>query len=80
MITTISYHKVQPVMSVRTAVIAGGGPVGAVAAIMLAQQGWKVQVLCNARAELILLFKFLLARSAEMHMGNTAHQSPVLAR
>ena len=31
-------------MSTRTAVIAGGGPVGAVAAIMLARQGWTVQV------------------------------------
>ena len=32
------------VMSGRTAVIAGGGPVCAVTAIMLARQGWKLQV------------------------------------
>ena len=31
-------------MSGRTAVIAGGGPVAAVTAIMLARQGWKLQV------------------------------------
>ncbi len=31
-------------MSGRTAVIAGGGPVGAVTAIMLARQGWKLLV------------------------------------
>ncbi len=29
----------------RTAVVSGGGPVGAVTAILLAEQGWSVQVL-----------------------------------
>ena len=28
----------------RTAVVSGGGPVGAVTAILLAEQGWNVQV------------------------------------
>lgn len=37
-------------MSGRTALIAGGGPVGAVAAIMLARQGWKIQVFEQASA------------------------------
>ena len=33
------------------AVIAGGGPVGATAAIMLAQQGWSVQVMQQIRVD-----------------------------
>ena len=33
------------VMSARKAVVVGGGPVGALTAIVLAKQGWKVQVL-----------------------------------
>ena len=31
-------------MSHKFAVVSGGGPVGAVTAIMLAQQGWQVKV------------------------------------
>lgn len=32
-------------MSARKAVVVGGGPVGALTAIVLAEQGWRVQVL-----------------------------------
>ncbi len=42
----------------RRAVVAGGGPVGAVAAIMLAQQGWTVQVLQCYSVSLPVLEKY----------------------
>ena len=41
-------------MTSRVAVIAGGGPVGSLAAIALASQGWKVEVRLTVALVLML--------------------------